>query len=296
MKLLGYYAMLLFLVIIWGFGWPVAKIALQDIPPLWLGTSRFVIATVFAFIGIIVFKQFKWPTRKDLPVLCSVSLLQMTLFIVFTSTGLWFIDAARSSILVYTIPLWSTPIAVLFYKEQLSSLKIYGLILGLIGVLLLFNPLDFDWHNWNTVMGNSFLLLGAISIAISLVHVRYLKWHLTPLQLLPWQLLIATICLFIFAVVFEPHPVIHWTSSVVHCILYIALLPTLLGYWMVIEVGRKFSSVTTSLSLLGVPVIGVMSSHFLLHQTIPMLDIISLIAIIAGITLVIIQSASAQKL
>lgn len=291
-----HFALLLFLVVVFGFNWPITKIALVEMPPLWLAVSRFVVSVVLVFMYLLMTKQLRFPGRKDLGILLTISLLQMAAFITCVQVGLMYVDAGRSSILVYTTPFWITPIAVLFFKESVSWLKITGLILGLLGVLLLFNPLNFNWHNSNMVIGNLYLLIAAFAWAAGIMHSRYAKWNLTPIQLLPWQLLIATVILFVMAEIFEPHAKITWNADLFGSLFFIGVLATAAGYWIMLEVSRNLPSTTTSLCLLGVPVIGVLSSHFILNEKITMTVLFSMMFIVIGLGCVVKASMSQSKL
>lgn len=275
------------LIIIWGFNWPSMKIALEDMPPLWLAFARMLIAALCVFFYLIVTKNLRLPAKQDLPIILSVGLLQMAAFTAFSNFGLMHVSASRSAILAYTTPLWVIPMAVLWFKEPLPFLKIIGFLLGITGVFILFNPLSFNWHDYNVVIGNGMLILSAIAWAICMVHARFTKWHSTPLQLLPWQLLLAIIILFFFAMYFEPSPNIHWTPRLVGLLIYIGPVATALGYLLIIEVSRRLPSVTTSLCMLGVPIMGLFSSHFLLGDIISFNMILSMIFIIAGLFFVI---------
>ncbi len=95
-----------------------------------------------------------------------VSVLQMVLFTMCVTLGLRYVDAGRSAILAYTTPLWVLPLATLFLGERLSVLKIIGFFLGLLGVLLLFNPVTFNWHNHLAVIGSGYLILAAFSLRV----------------------------------------------------------------------------------------------------------------------------------
>ena len=87
------------------------------------------------------------------------------------------------------------PGALIFLGEKLTPLKAIGLALGIAGLLLLFNPLGFDWTNHAQVIGNLLLMAAAIAWAAAILLIRGRPWHLTPLQLAPWQLLLAGVLL-----------------------------------------------------------------------------------------------------
>ena len=92
-----------------------------------------------------------------------------------------------------------------------------GLIIGLSGLLLLFDPSTFDWSNRHAVIGNALVLVAALCWAASILHVRAHKWVSTPFQLVPWQALLATCVLILLAFTFEGVPQIEWNARLVSC-------------------------------------------------------------------------------
>src|SRR6185369_1825127 len=105
------------------------------------------------------------------------------------------VPVGRSIVLAYTTPLWVTPGAAIFLGERLSPRRAAGVALGLLGLVVLFNPFAFDWNDGNAVLGNLLLLLAALMWAASILHIRGHRWHSTPFQLAPWQALLAAILL-----------------------------------------------------------------------------------------------------
>ena len=102
----------------------------------------------------------------------SIALLHMVGFSVLMAIGLTFIPTGRSVVLAYTTPLWVTPGASLFLHERLTPRRAAGVVMGLLGLVVLFNPLAFDWSNRTAVLGNGALVLAALLWAASIVHIR----------------------------------------------------------------------------------------------------------------------------
>ncbi len=270
------------------------KLALQDMPPIWLGVIRLGVATVILFIILIFSRKKFWLTRQDMPLLLSVGLLQMGLFVLLIGLGLQHVEAGRSAILVYTTPLWVTPIAIFVFKESMHKLTALGLMIGLIGVCCLFNPFTFDWHDKTALHGNAMLLLAAFAWACVILHLRFGTQHRSALELLPWQTLLATVFLFVSACLLEPAPTIRWSPSLITKLVYISVFATAFSYWGVIEVTRRLPAVTTSLVFLAVPVIGLISSAIVLGEVITLNTVIAVVLILVGLFCVVIAKRIAS--
>jgi drug/metabolite transporter (DMT)-like permease len=276
-------APLLFAIVIfaWGFNWTVTKLILQSAPPLWTITVRSAIAALFLLPVLMLRGELVWPRRGDLAVVASIGVLHMTAFAALVGVGLGLIPAGRSIVLGYTTPLWVAPGAALFLGERLTRARLAGVALGVAGLLLMFNPLAFDWSDRRALLGNAFVLLAAFCWAASILHVRAHKWVSTPFQLVLWEVLLATVLLALLAWVFEGPPHIRWSAQVVGLFLYGGVIGVALAYWAMAMVNRSLPAVTTSLGILATPVVGVLSALVTLHEPLS-LPLVGAMLLIAG--------------
>lgn len=294
-KLLLTYLLLIAVIIVWAVAWPVSKIGLIDMPPIWYAGGRLVIGFLTIFFLLLIQKKISLPKREDLPLILSIGLLQMASFLVLMNGGLMFVDAGRSAILVYSTPLLVTPIAILFFDERFTKAKGLGLLCGLVGIILLFAPWSFDWSNLKVVIGNTLLLLAAVCWAIAMLHTRYGKWHTSSLYLVPWQLLIATIFVIITAIILEPVPQIVWTQTLWLTILYNGILATGFAYAAIIFVSRNLPVTNTSLLLLGVPILGLLCSAWWLGEKITPTILLAMAFILGGLATIALDASKSRK-
>jgi drug/metabolite transporter (DMT)-like permease len=265
----------------WGIGWPVNRAILYHLPPLSTVAVRSAIATVALFAIAGWQRRLTLPDRQDLPVLLSISLLHMTGYAVLVSVGLLFVPVGRSIVLAYTTPLWVTPGAALFLHERLTPRRAAGVMLGLAGLAVMFNPLGFDWHNPDGLIGNAVLLLAALLWAASILHIRAHRWKAAPFDLIPWEMALATLILCVAALAIDGWPAVDWTPSLIGLLLYSALPGTALAFWAAAVASQNLPAVTTSLGLLAAPVIGIIASAVTLGEA-PTLTLLLAVAMIIG--------------
>jgi drug/metabolite transporter (DMT)-like permease len=154
-------ALLATIAVAWGTSWPVIKAILQDLPPLWAVGLRSTIGTTILFAISAFRRNVVLPKRGDISVVLNIALLHMVAFTGLISIGLQFVPAGRSVVLGYTTPLWVTVGARVFLGETLTPSRTMGLIVGVSGLLFLFDPSTFDWSNRNAVIGNALVLAAA---------------------------------------------------------------------------------------------------------------------------------------
>lgn len=270
-------------ILIFGISWPINKMGLEFMSPVGFAGMRLGIATVVMFVVVALSGNFIIPRKRDLPLIFSIGLLQMGAYVLFINMGLSYVSAGRTSILSYTTVLWVTPMAVFFFKERAGGWEWLGVLFGLLGVLVLFAPWEFDWRDSHALFGNLILLFAAFCWAIAILCARYMTWHHSALQLIPWQFLVAAIAVFLFFLWDFPSQFVVWNPTLVWTLLFTGVFATALGTWGIIEVSKVLPAMVTSLSVLAVPVCGIIFSAIILHETITLINILAIVLIFMGI-------------
>ena len=129
------------------------------------------------------------------------------------------------------------------------------------------------------------LVMSAISNAGAAVHIRRHRWVSTPLEVMPWQLLVATVPMVILALAVEGVPEIDWTWSLFLMAAYQGALATGLALWAQVWVLRTLPAVSTNLSLMMVPVIGLLSSALIVDEHITAPVLVGFAGILIGVSL-----------
>jgi drug/metabolite transporter (DMT)-like permease len=278
--------LLLVVVVAWGLTWPVNKVVLQTLSPLWMAVARSSIATVALFVLAIAGRRLVLPPRGDLPVLLSITLLHMVGFVVLANIGLQLVPTGRSVVLAYTTPLWVTPGASLFLNERLTLRRVIGVVMGRVGLIVLFNPLAFDWTNRDGVLGNLAIVAAALLWAASILHIRGHRWRSTPFALVPWETLLAAIVLTPIALVAAPVPdVAAWDTRLVLLLLYSGIPGTALAYWAIAMASRDLPAVTTALGSLATPVISTAIATLWLGEPLTLSLVLAIVLILGGVAI-----------
>lgn len=271
--------------VVWGINWPVGKAMLAHLPPVWTVALRTGVGALAVLLLCLLTRRLVLPRRADLPVILSVGVLHMTAFSVLCSIGLQHVTAGRSVVLAYTTPLWVVPGAWLLLGEAPTRWRLLGAGIGLTGLLLIFNPLSFDWHDRRAVAGNAAVLLAALCWAGSILYVRAHRWVTPPFELVFWHALLASCLLLPMAFALEGVPRIVWSPALVSQLLYGGVFGIALASWAMTTINRALPATTTSLGLLGVPVIGIVCSAVSLGERIGTALVGALALILGGIAL-----------
>jgi len=278
-------AALLTVIVCWGLTWPVNKVLLEDLSPAWMMALRSAIATVGLFAIALARGRLVVPPRADLPVVLSITLLHMVGFGVLAAWGLRLVPTGRSVVLAYTTPLWVVPGAWLFLGERLTARRIIGVSVGLIGLVTLFNPTAFDWTSRNAILGNGAILIAALLWAASILHIRGHRWRATPLDLVPWEMLLATAIVTPLAYALDGAPAPTWSGRLVALLLYAGIPGTAVAYWATALASRNLPAVTTALGLLATPVLSVVVATLWLGEPPTVALVVAIVLILGGVAI-----------
>lgn len=254
------------LICVWAVSWPVMKIGVTSVQPLWFAFLRYLIAAPVLAITAASRRRLRIPPREDRRLIVTSAVLQLAGFSALTSIALTIVPPGHASVLAYSTPLWVVPLAAWQLKERVPARSRAGVIVGSFGIFVIAAPSLFAPPGGGAVADA--LLLGAAALwATAIVQVRGHRSYSTPLALAPWQALTAAVLLFPLALLIEgpPRPigpVGEWT------LLYAGLAATAFAYWAMGEVVRRFAATTTAMALLAVPCLGILASALFLGETI----------------------------
>ncbi len=280
------YVLVVALALVWGVHWAVTKAALRYVPPFTYGAARMFLGLALLGGFLALRGRLKPPVRGDLPVLVFGGLGQMAASTAIMNVALQHVPAGRSSILTYTMPIWVAVLQPLVFRTRLTRLEWAGLAFGVAGIALLLNPAAIDWSSPDVLFGSGLLLVGAVGWAVTTIVLRNHEWNAPPIELIPWELLIAAVPLSVLAVVFDGAAVARWDPAAVPLLLYSAVLATAFAYWASHAITRSLSPMGTTLSFLAVPVVGLASGAILLGEALSVLDVVGFASVALGVGVV----------
>lgn len=250
---------------LFGVGWPINKIALAYATPLWFAAGRALLSSAASIVLVVALGQWRWPGKREIPIIVSVGALQLAAFFALTNLGLSLLPAGRSVVLSSTTTLWLVPLALLT-GEPIPPLRWLGVAAGLAGVVVLANPWALDWSIPGIALGHGFLLLAALGWALAIFQARRHVWDLSPLQVLPWQMLMGAALLVPLAALLEPGGRIEPSLPALGGLFYVGVIAGPLATWAAVSVARDLPSVVSSLGFLGIPALGLVLSTTLLGE------------------------------
>ena len=257
--------MLAGLTLAWGFNWTAMKVALSEVAPwtfrsLCLGLGSAVLFAVLRAGG----QSLAIPKgqRARLAMLAFFNITCWNLLIAF---GMTMIPSGRAAILAYMMPVWAIPLSVWLLGERITGAKLAGLAFGLAGLALL--------------LGEGIATLGSAPLGSLLVLGASLTWALgSVLQkrypvgmpagpYTAWIMLLGGLPVFAGALLFDDFRSLggvgFWPAL---GIAYNVLIAFAWAHWAWIKIATAVPVSVFSLSMLIIPVVGVISGMLFLGE------------------------------
>ncbi|MDD5147707.1 MAG: EamA family transporter [Candidatus Daviesbacteria bacterium] len=179
------YIALIFAHLIWGANFVVAKVTLQEFPPMSLALLRFAFASLLLapfFLAETTHPSFGGKKvkieKQDLPKLIATGVLIITLNITFFFEGIKRTTAINASILSLAIPMLAVLLGWWFLKEKVRLVNLFGIALGFIGAAVIIGlPQMINGGTTSSViLGNILIILASISwVAGATISKKILK-------------------------------------------------------------------------------------------------------------------------
>lgn len=277
------YLLLGMAVLILGSNWPVMVTALKTVTPIWHAAIRIAGATIAVIVIGLFTGNLVVPPKRDVPLILSTAIVRLAGVMVLVFIALTLVPAGRASVLVWTSALWTVPIAAVFLGNKMTTQKWTGLIIGLVGVFVISELWNNNWNDRDVVVGTALLLTAALCNASTSVHIRQHRWSIDPLQALPWQLLVALVPVGTLAYVVDGPPDFDWTWQLTVNFAYQSVMVSGVAFWAQMIVLRRLSPVSINLTMMGVPVVGVISSAIALDEGISAPLAIGMVLVLSGV-------------
>ena len=189
-------AILLTLAGLWGGSFFFVEILVNHLPPLTIVTFRVGLAAVALWAIVLMLKLPIPKTRQQWTALLIVGLFNNALPFSLITWGQTEISSSLASILNATTPFFTVLVAgALLVDERITTLKLLGVIIGLLGTVVLIGPNALKGVT-GSLLGQLAVMGAGLSYAIAGVFSRRFKqWDVSPMIVATGQVTMATIIL-----------------------------------------------------------------------------------------------------
>ena len=253
------------LTLAWGFNWTALKVALSEVPPWTFRSLCLGAGSAVLFLALHLGGQRLAVPKGQWTRLWLLALLNITSWNMLVAFGVAMIPSGRAAILAYTMPVLAVPLSIWLLRERITGGKLVGLGLGLAGLALL--------------LGESFTGLGKAPLGSLLVLGAAFSWALgTVLQkrfpvgmhagaYTAWIMLLGGVPIFIGAALLEDQRTLADVSlGPALGTAYNVFIAFAFAHWAWIKIATSVPVSVFSISMLIIPVVGVLSGMLFLGE------------------------------
>lgn len=277
----------LILCLVWGSTWFFIKIGLADLPPISFASARFIVATIIV-LGIILINKIKLPnTKKQWKLLALTGFLQFSLNYSGVFWSEQYISSGLAAVLQATIPAFGLIAAWIHLPdERITGLKIGAICIGIAGVAIIFVE-QLQITGFLAFIGCLTIVAGAAAAAEASVLTKALGGEIHPASMVFGQMLCGVPPMIMYSLLTEGNPLkFHWTNTSVFTVFYLAIVGTILTFWLYYWLLRQIESTKAMMISLVTPLIAVIVGAVTLGEKIPLQTFLGGLLILSSIGLI----------
>ena len=264
----------------WGYTWVLLKQGLMYASPFALAAQRCVGGAVALVVAVkLMGKSMRLVAPWETAVL---GLVQITGFVALQTWALVEGGPGKTAVLIFTMPIWTLLLAWPLLGERVRGKQWLAAASTLGGLLLIIEP----WNMHSSLFSKMLGIGAAVCWAVSTVLLKRLRRR-EPVDLLvltTWQMIIGSVPLVLLAEL-APGRSTDWSSHYIAIIIFLSVASVALCWWLWVWILDRVPAWEASLSVLGTPVVAILSSRLALGEAFKASEVAGILLIGGGLAL-----------
>lgn len=255
------------LCLIWGSLWGLVKHSLQIYPPFLFISMRLILAAITLMFVQRIMKKSIMPQCGEWLHLMMLSVLVCFGFYATQTFAMQFVDSGLSAVLVFTMPIFIGILAHYFLNEHLNRQKIFGLILGTLGLISILWP-QLHHLGFNvSLIGQALLIGSGLFWAMSTIYIKKYFASYDKIKLTIWQFLMGGTVMLVCTLPFEPVNLNVWLNPSNDLVLfYIAVIGTGFAFALWNWIVSQVDTFVASISIMCIPILSLFFGALVWHE------------------------------
>ncbi|MCB1336490.1 MAG: DMT family transporter [Maritimibacter sp.] len=272
-------AMGLAFAFMWSSAFTSARIIVADAPPISTLALRFVISGLIGIALAAALGQKISLSRGQWISVVVFGVSQNALYLGLNFVAMQWLEAGFASIIASTMPLIVAFLGWAVFRDRLTPLALFGLVLGFAGVGLIMGT---RISGGVDLTGLALCIVGAVALAVATLSVRNASGGGNLLMVVGLQMLVGAAVLAPFGLVLETHEVT-WSWKLVAAFVYTTLVPGLAATWVWFALVGRIGPVRASTFHFLNPFFGVSVAALFLGEKLGALDVLGVAIVTVGI-------------
>lgn len=284
---------LLALTLMWGANWPMMKLALRELTPLYFRALTMSCGALWLFVFYRARGLRMWPQGREWRSVVALGLPNILGWHTMSILGVRELASGRAAILGFTMPIWTVLIGVLFMGEKLTRRVAFAAVAVAV-VIALLTTNEFTALSGHP-LGVMWMELAAVLWALGTLMLRRARLTLSMPALTVWMMALASLCLWGLAYLSEPWPLWQFSTLMWGSLAYGVFINY--GFAQIIwsDLARNLPPATSAMSLMAVPMVGTLSATVIVGEWPHWQDFVAIIFVMAAMAAVLLPPRTSRS-
>ena len=276
------------LTLMWGVNWPMMKLSLRELSPLYFRAITMTLGASWLYIFFRARGVRMLPQGTEWRTVVLLGLPNMLGWHTISIFGVKELSSGRAAILGFTMPIWTVLIGALFFGEKLTRRVAWATCAVALAIGLL---MAHEVQNLSgKPLGVLWMELAALSWAIGTLMMRRMHISLPTEALAVWMMLLASVCLWALALLAEPLPSFAFSPAMWGSLVYGVLINYGFAQIIWFSLARNLPPATSAMSVMAIPLIGTLSATVIVGEWPHWQDYVAVVLVMSAIAAVLLPA------
>lgn len=272
-------------MIFWGGSFVWSKIVLKYYDPVTTVFLRLILSSAIMFGGLKLFNRLQKVKKEDYKLFLISALFNPFLYFLGENYGLKHSSPTVSAVIIATIPLFTPIMGFIAFKERLTALNIFGLVISFTGVIIML--IDRNLTFTASPVGVAWLFLAVITAVLYAVFLKKLAFRYDAFNIIAMQNLLGVFYFLpVFLILdFQNFVTVIPNTELITSLLLLSFFASSLAFAFFTIGAREIGISRTSLFSNLIPVFTAIFSYFILNETFDLDKIAGMALVLSGVIL-----------
>ncbi len=277
------YLNIIFAMLFWAFSFVWVKEAYESFGPVTTIFVRLIISCVLLFLFLRLTRRLTKIKKEDYKLFVLAAFFEPFLYFMSESFGLKLVSSTLASVIISTIPVFSSIFAFFFFKEKLTWIGILGIVISFSGVGILIFEDGFKLSA--SLIGILLMFVAVLSTVGYSITLKKLAHNYSPVNIIAYQNLIGIgmfLPVFIFVEMKSLNQIDIKTNAVI-AIVELAVFASSIAFILFTKAIKVFGVSKSNMFINLIPVITALFAWWILGDKIDLQKVMGIIIVITGL-------------